>query len=71
MTHDQARKLVGNQPETCVRNMALALSLLTWRNTADDWQRLEAACLVLGRKAPKRARDCLANHARLVRGGLA
>lgn len=71
MTLGEARRLIGQQPETCVRNMAIALTLLTWRNTADDWRRLEAACLVLGRKAPKRSRDCLANRARLVRGGLA
>ena len=71
MTIEEAHRLIGQQPGTCVRNMAIALTLLTWRNTPDDWQRLEAACVVLGRKAPKRARDCLANHARLVRGGLA
>lgn len=62
MTHEQARGLVGNQPRTCLVNMAVALSLMTWCNTAADWERLEAACTVLGRAAPKRARDALKAH---------
>jgi hypothetical protein len=46
MTFDEATKLVGNQPTTCVANMALALSLHTWSNAQDDWRRLDAAIIV-------------------------
>ena len=47
MTYDEANKIAGNQPRTCLRNMAQALSLHTWNNAADDWLRLEAALVVL------------------------
>jgi hypothetical protein len=56
MTPSEARQIIGNQPEWAVRNMAFALTLHSWNNSPDDWQRLEAAVIVLGRKAPKRAR---------------
>lgn len=59
MTLEQARKIVGRQADVFLQNMAVALSLMTWRNTDDDWQRLEAAVVVLGRKCPRRARQAL------------
>jgi hypothetical protein len=46
MTLEEANKLVGNQPTTCIANMTVALSLHTWNNTADDWRWLEAALVV-------------------------
>ena len=42
MTRKEARKIVGNQPKWALRNMARALQMMTWQNTADDWRRLEA-----------------------------
>lgn len=59
MTRDEARRIVGNQPEQCIKNMAMALSLHSWSNTREDWRRLHAACVVLGRKAPRRALSAL------------
>lgn len=62
MTKDEARKIVGNQPTWAVQNMAMALSLMSWQNTPDDWRRMEAAVVSLGAKAPKRAREVLKNY---------
>ena len=47
LSYEEANKIAGNQPRTCLRNMAQALSLHTWKNTADNWLRLEAALVVL------------------------
>ena len=49
-TLEEARAAVGNQPRTCIRNMAVALSLHTHSNTAEDWRRLEAALMVLAKR---------------------
>jgi hypothetical protein len=49
-TLEEARAVVGNQPRTCIHNMAVALSLHTHRNTAEDWRRLEAALMVLAKR---------------------
>ena len=38
-----------------LRNMAVALSLHSWNNTAQDWLRLEAALVILRHK-PRRTR---------------
>jgi hypothetical protein len=46
LSRDDARRIVGSQPVQCIRNMRVALELMTWRNYPDDWQRLEA-CYVL------------------------
>jgi hypothetical protein len=59
MSIPHAWRVVGKQPRVCIRNMALALSLMPWVNTAADWERLEAACTLLGRSAPKPARAAL------------
>lgn len=47
MTKDEARKIVGNQSPTCLRNMVKALSLHPWLNTAEEKKRLEAAKILL------------------------
>jgi hypothetical protein len=44
------------------RAQALALSLHSWNNTADDWSRLADVVQRLGRAAPKEAKAALANH---------
>ena len=43
----EARQIVGNQPTWALRNMKKALSMLTWFNTPEDNERLEACKLVL------------------------
>jgi hypothetical protein len=51
MTYEEASRIVGNQPATCVDNMVVALSLHSWSNTAEDWRRLEAAIIVRNRRS--------------------
>lgn len=46
MTKERAKQLVGSQPLWALRNMKKALSMLTWLNTPEDEERLEA-CKVL------------------------
>jgi uncharacterized membrane protein len=45
MTMDAKRacKIIGNQPMWAIKNMAKALSLHSWNNTAEENERLEAA----------------------------
>jgi hypothetical protein len=62
MTRDQAQRIVGNQQGVFVRNMARALAMHSWNNTAAEWERLEAACIVLGKRAPKRSLEILASY---------
>jgi hypothetical protein len=47
MTLQEAKEIVGNQDTTSLRNMIKALNMLTALNTPEDWQRLEAAKVVL------------------------
>lgn len=47
MTLDEAKRLVGNQPTWALKNMVKALNMLTWMNTAEDIQRLEAAKVII------------------------
>jgi hypothetical protein len=47
MTLQEAKELVGNQDTVSLRNMVKALNMLPALNTAEDWQRLEAAKVVL------------------------
>jgi hypothetical protein len=47
MTIEEAKKIVGNQPTWALKNMVKALNMMTWKNTPEDWQRLEAAKIVL------------------------
>jgi hypothetical protein len=55
LTYAEAAKL-ANPGDPFLRNMAAALSLHTWNNTAQDWLRLEAALVILRHK-PRRARQ--------------
>ena len=43
----EAKQIIGNQPLWAVRNMRKALEMLTWNNTPEDWERLEACYVVL------------------------
>jgi hypothetical protein len=47
MTLQEAKELIGNQDTVSLRNMVKALNMMTWKNTPEDWQRLEAAKVVL------------------------
>jgi hypothetical protein len=47
MNFQEAKELVGNQDTTSLRNMVKALNMLPALNSAEDWQRLEAAKVVL------------------------
>ena len=47
MNLQEAKEIVGNQDTTSLRNMVKALNMLPALNTAEDWQRLEAAKVVL------------------------
>ena len=52
MTLDQAKKIVGNQPNWALKNMVKALKMMPILNTAQDEERLAAALVVLkSRKA--------------------
>lgn len=46
LTYEEAIKL-ANPGDPFLRNMAVALSLHSWKNTAQDWLRLEAALVIL------------------------
>jgi hypothetical protein len=59
MTKTEAQCLVGNKSHFAIYNMAKELSSKFWRNTDEDWRRLEAAVMVLGRNAPECARIVL------------
>ena len=49
LTYAEAITL-ANPGDPFLRNMAVALSLHTWNNTAQDWLRLEAALVILDHK---------------------
>jgi len=49
MSYDEAVKL-ANPGDCFLRNMAIALSLHPWSNTAADWLRLEAALVIQRRR---------------------
>ena len=52
MTLEQAKKIVGNQPNWALKNMVKALKMMPILNTAQDEERLAAALVVLkSRKA--------------------
>jgi hypothetical protein len=46
LTYAEAITL-ANPGDPFLRNMAVALSLHAWNNTAQDWLRLEAALVIL------------------------
>ncbi len=48
LTLNDAKEIVGNQPTTALYNMIEALDgPLRYKNTEEEWQRLEAARIVL------------------------
>ena len=49
MTYEQAVKY-ANPGDPFLGNMAVALSLMTWQNTEQDWLRLQAALVILAHK---------------------
>lgn len=59
MTYDEAIKL-ANPSDPFLRNMTIALSLMTWENTAADWLRLEAALVILAEKRKRASSACRA-----------
>ncbi len=54
LSYERAVKL-ANPGDPFLRNMAVALSLHSWNNTAQDWLRLEAALVIIHHK-PRRTR---------------
>ena len=54
LTYAEAIKL-ANPADPFIRNMAIALSLHAWNNTAQEWLRLEAALVILHHR-PRRTR---------------
>jgi len=42
MTRDKARAIIGGQGKRYLSGMAKALQFQPWRNTPQDWARLEA-----------------------------
>jgi hypothetical protein len=53
LSYEEAKKL-ANPHEPFLSNMILALNLMTWQNSAEDWLRLQAAMVV--RKATRAAK---------------
>jgi hypothetical protein len=51
MTYEQATEIVSPVNQRSVKQQAVALSQLTWRNTPDHWLRLQAALVILSHKA--------------------
>jgi hypothetical protein len=47
MTIEQASKIVGSQPKTCVQNMHRALGMMSALNSPEENERREAAGIVL------------------------
>jgi len=47
MNIEQASRIVGSQPKTCIFNMRRALGMLSGLNTAEENERYEAAGIVL------------------------
>jgi hypothetical protein len=64
MTEEEARQIVGKHTTDELRAIAAALSVRPAENTDDDWDRLEAACLLLGHLAPAEAVAVLKAHKR-------
>ena len=53
MTTKEAWNIIGNQPKWAIKNMVQALQLMTWKNTNEEWRRLEAAKICLRTKNPR------------------
>jgi len=67
MTEEEARQIAGEHTtDDELRVIAAALAARPAENTDDDWKRLEAACLLLGRLAPPEAVAALKVHKRFL-----
>ena len=55
LTYEEAIKL-ANPGDPFLRNMAVALSLHSWNNTLQDWQRLEAALVIIDHRSRRTRR---------------
>ena len=66
MTEEEARQIVGEHTTDELRFIAAALSIRQAENNDEDWKRLEAACLLLGRLAPPEAVAALKVHKRFL-----
>ncbi len=64
MTEEEARQIVGEHTTDELRTIVTALSIRPAENTSEDWKRLEAVCLLLGRLAPAEAVALLKAHKR-------
>ena len=55
MSLEEAKKILGRGGISShhLNNMVLALSLHSWNNTREEWQRLEAAKIVLRSRKKK------------------
>lgn len=53
MNRETAKRILGNQPKYALRNMARALQIAPWHNSAQDWQNLEALRALGFKLAPK------------------
>jgi hypothetical protein len=56
LTYEEAVRL-ANPGDPFLRNMAVALSLHSWNNTAEDWLRLEAALVIIHHKSTTRRQN--------------
>jgi hypothetical protein len=55
LTYAEACRIT-NPGDRFLHNMAVALSLMTWRNTATEWLRLEAALVIIHHRRQGRRR---------------
>jgi hypothetical protein len=55
LTYAEAVK-IANPGDPFLRKMAIALSLHSWNNTAQDWLRLEAALVILHQESRRTCR---------------
>ena len=53
MTHEQAWKIIGNQPKWAIKNMVKALSMHSYLNTNEENLRLTAGKICLKTNNPK------------------
>jgi len=55
MSLEEAKKICGNQPSYCLKNTIKALSsnVSKFLNTREDWERLEAAKIILRTRKQK------------------
>jgi len=65
MIEEEARQIVGKHAtDDELRFIAAALAIRPADNTEEDWERLEAACRLLGHLAPVEAVAVLKTHKR-------